>query len=89
MSILKHINDFLGIPTPLLNTYNMHHGNKPLDEKVLMQAQAILWNYEDISLAEQRFFNAGSFKGSELKYTEILQMYQQAQSDANKIHNLI
>lgn len=51
-------------------------------------------HYENKPLDEKRFFNAGSFRGSELKYFVILQMYQQAQSDAkqsdaNKIHNLI
>lgn len=79
----------LSIYAPLLDAHNMQIENKPMDELLLMQAQAILWCCEEASTAEQRFFNAGSLRQSELDYNEINELYSQAQLDAKKIQQLI
>jgi hypothetical protein len=79
----------VSIYAPLLDTHHLSDTRKPLDERLLAQGQCILWVQQDPLLAEQRCFNASSLCDSTLHYTQIQELYRQAQIDAKKIQQII
>ena len=86
--VLQHWQLPLQLYAPLMDAHDSSQDHKPLEERLLCQAQAIEWIFNSCTDPEQCFHKASSLTELSLEYKELAAFYALAEQEALTIQSL-